>query len=100
MNPVDWLKAIYETFGTPYPRISLAVVTALGAVLFFAVWTFAAKQAAKDHVSAAPRGTAGRSIGSASTSGPNSPIVSGSGNTFNYGRSEPSKTDKPASKKD
>ncbi len=49
MNPMEWLKAVYETFGTPYPRASLAVVGFLGAVCFIAVWLFAAKQVEKSH---------------------------------------------------
>ena len=81
MNPVQWLKAIYETFGTPYPRASLAAVTCLGAIGCAAVWVFAAKQVEKDRQTqtAPPSMT-----GPATTSGDNSPANTGNGNTFNY----------------
>lgn len=40
MNPMETLKAIYETFGTPYPRASLLAVMFLGAISFAAVVAF------------------------------------------------------------
>lgn len=102
MNPVEWLKAIYEAFGTPYPKASLIVVTILGALIFCGMWTFAAKQVAKDRAAKtpAPQSTSSGSVGSASTSGANSPIVPGSGNSFNYGEPDHSSKGKSASKKD
>jgi hypothetical protein len=78
------LKSIYETFGTPYPKLSLIVVACLGAGLFAGVWIFAAKQVAKDHQASVIPSQVG---GSASTSGNNSPAVTGSGNSFNYDQS-------------
>jgi hypothetical protein len=102
MNPLEWLKAIYGVFGTPYPRASLTVVTLLGALIFCGIWIFAAKQVAKDRaaLAPAPQSTSSGSVGSASTSGANSPIVPGSGNSFNYSEPEHSSKDKSASKKD
>jgi hypothetical protein len=82
MNPLQWLKAVYETFGTPYPRASLAAVAFLGAICFVAVWLFAAKQVEKDRqTSSAPMS------GPASTTGDNSPANTGGGNQFQYDQS-------------
>src|SRR5258708_37874929 len=86
MNPLQWLKAVYETFGAPYPRASLVAVTILGAILFAAVWLFAAKQVEKDrHTSTAPS----QASGPASTTGDKSPAVTGNGNTISYDQSSP-----------
>jgi hypothetical protein len=93
MNPVEWLKAIYEAFGTPYPRASLIAVMVLGGILFAAVWLFAAKQVEKAHgVLNTPAAS-----GPATTKGPNSPAVTGSGNDVQYDQSShpEKKTDPP-----
>lgn len=91
---LQWLKAIYEFFGTPYPKASLIAVMILGAISFGAVWLFAAKQVEKDRrTSAAPVVT-----GPASTQGANSPAVTGSGNSFQYDQS-PSTKNKPEPQK-
>jgi hypothetical protein len=84
MKPLEWLKAFYDTFGTPYPRISLIAVMGLGAIFCGAVWLFAAKQVAKDHqaTSATPSVS-----GPATTSGNNSPANTGPGNTITYDQS-------------
>src|SRR5258707_4651209 len=98
MNPLQWLKAIYETFGTSYPRASLIAVMILGGVATGAVWLFAAKQVEKD------RGTTTQGVppsvsGPASTKGSNSPAVTGNGNDIRYGQSsQPEK--KPPPKKE
>jgi hypothetical protein len=86
MNPLEWLKAIYESFGTPYPRASLVAVMILGAISFAAVWLFAAKQVERDHV-AGTRGAQPAVNGPASTKGPNSPAVTGNGNDIQYDQS-------------
>jgi hypothetical protein len=84
MNPLQWLKAIYETFGTPHPRGSLIAVSILGAIFFAAIWLFAANQVKKDRQTlVAPPSTSG----SATTLGENSPANTGSGNTFTYDQS-------------
>jgi hypothetical protein len=85
---MDILKAIYEFFGTPYPRLSLFLVTILGAAVFAGVWLFAAKQVAKDH----QNGNAPSQMnGPASTTGNQSPAVTGNGNSFSYKQSSPKK---------
>ena len=85
MKPLEWLKAIYETFGTPYPRVSLIAVMLICAIFGGAVWLFAAKQVAKDHgtvLNAQPQVS-----GPASTTGPNSPANTGNGNDIRYDQS-------------
>jgi hypothetical protein len=86
MNPFELLKAIYESFGTPYPRASLVAVMILGAISFGAVWLFAAKQVEKGHL-AGTRGGPAAVSGPASTKGPNSPAVTGNGNDIQYDQS-------------
>jgi hypothetical protein len=86
MNPLDWLKAIYETFGIAYPRASLGAVMVLAALLAGALWVFAAKQVEKDHQN---RNAVPAVSGPAVTSGDSSPANTGSGNEFHYGQSPP-----------
>jgi hypothetical protein len=78
MNPLDWLKALYEAFGTPYPRFSMTVVVLLGGLLFGGIWHIAKKQVEKAHATPAP--TAVAPTGGASTSGAQSPAITGSNN--------------------
>src|ERR1700733_15281634 len=47
INPMEWLKAIYETFGTPYPRASLIAVMLLCAIVGGAAWLVLARQVDK-----------------------------------------------------
>ena len=96
MNPMQLLKAIYETFGTPYPRASLIAVMVLGAVLAACIWLFAAKQVEKDHVAA--RHAQPNVSGPASTSGPESPAVTGNGNDIRYEQSDDAKKKSPPKK--
>lgn len=92
MNPLDWLKAIYETFGTPYPRASLVAVGFLGAICFVAVWLFAAKQVEKGRQISSPSQVSGP----ATTSGDKSPAVTGNGNSIQYDQSStPKKKSEP-----
>ena len=95
---MQWLKDIYEIFGTPYPWLSLIVVMALGAATSGGIWYFAAKQVAKDHASAIPR-IAPAVTGPASTTGSNSPAVTGSDNSITYGQ-PPNPEKKPPPKKE
>jgi hypothetical protein len=95
MNPIEWLKAIYETFGTPYPRASLAVVTVLGAIFFAAVWQFAANQVEKSHAPSASQPTQLQTSGSASTQGDQSPANTGNGNNVQYEQPSSPKKSKP-----
>jgi len=90
MNPMEWLKAVYETFGTPYPRASLVVVAFLGAVCFGAVWLFAAKQVEKGRqvsiiAPAQVSGTASATNGS----------IANTGNGNNLSQSSPSEKKPP-----
>jgi len=91
MNPVDWLKALYETFGVSYPRVSMVVVILLGGTFSGLVWHFAARQVEKDHqVLTAPSVT-----GPASTVGQQSPAITGSGNQVTYSEPSSKKKEKP-----
>ena len=92
MNPLEWFKAIYETFGTPHPRASLIVVMALFAGFGAGVWIFLAKQVEKDRLN---KNTPPNVSGPASTSGPNSPANTGNGNEFRYDQTPPPKEQKP-----
>jgi hypothetical protein len=97
MNPFQWLKAVYETFGTPYPRASLVVVTIFGAILFAAAWIFTCKQVEKDrHNSNAPPQVSGP----ASTTGDKSPAVTGNGNDIKYDQSSPPEKEPEPPKKE
>ena len=80
MNPLQWLKAIYETFGSPYPRASLAAVMVLGAIVSGAVWLFAAKQVEKDRQQTV---SPPQTTGAASASGNHSVANTGNGSTIN-----------------
>src|ERR1700722_721633 len=84
MNPLQWLKAAYEAFGTPHPRSSLILVSALGAISFAAMWIMAAKLVAKDRPAL---NTPSQTTGPASTTGDNSPAVTGNGNEIKYDQS-------------
>jgi hypothetical protein len=99
MNPLQWMKAVYETFGTPYPRSSLVAVSILGAILFAAAWLLAAKQVENDRrasTSAAPPQVSG----SASSMGDNSPANTGNGNSTQYDQSSHSGKKQQSPKKD
>jgi hypothetical protein len=101
MNPMQWLKAIYEAFGVPYPVGSLIAVMFLCAFIVAGVWVFTAKQYEKDHpksqvppITQAPTTTTPQpqqpgipfaATGSATTHGENSPANTGDANTFTYG---------------
>lgn len=92
MNPLDWLKTIYDAFGAKHPALSMLVVVCLGALLAAAVWTIARQQYEKAQtIQHAPPTVPGslspQSTGAASTSGDRSPAVTGSGNTVTYGSS-------------
>jgi len=93
---MDLLKSIYEFFGTPYPRLSLVLVTILGAAAAFSVWSFAARQVEKDHKSSS---ALPQVSGPASTAGVESPAVTGSGNSIRYEQpSDPHEKTKPPKK--
>jgi hypothetical protein len=93
LNPIDWLKAIYETFGVPYPRASLIAVSVLGAALFAGAWQLAAKQVEKEH-KAPSAVVSSPSTGPATTSGDQSPANTGNGNSFTYENPAPQQSGK------
>jgi hypothetical protein len=95
-NVSEILAALYKLIGVPYPRASLAVITILGAlagsVIACALWITAAAQYAKTEKTVLPTHVSGP----ASTSGDNSPAVTGDGNQIDYGKSpEPKPKGKP-----
>jgi hypothetical protein len=49
LNPIEWLKNIYETFGLKHPTGSMIVVVVLSAIAGGVVWTLAANLVAKEH---------------------------------------------------
>jgi len=44
---VNWLHAIYEVVGTPYPRMSIVAAAAIGALLFGGGWWLIGREHAK-----------------------------------------------------
>jgi hypothetical protein len=69
----------------------MVVVVLLGGTLSGLVWHFAAKQVEKDHqVISAPSKT-----GPASTTGSESPAITGNGNKVTYGQPTSEKKEKP-----
>jgi hypothetical protein len=96
MNPLQWLKAFYYAFGTPHPRSSLVIVSALGAISFAAIWIFAARLVEKDRP---PLNNPSHTTGPASTTGDKSPAVTGNGNDIKYDQSShPEKQAEPQKK--
>jgi hypothetical protein len=77
---IDFLKQIYNAVGAPYPRLSLLVVMVVAALVAGVFWYSLGKQVEKDHSASPPQVS-----GPASTSGNNSPAVTGNGNTVTYG---------------
>ena len=84
-------KLAYEAWGVKHPSVSLAVFTAvfalLGALGGCTLWTMAAQLHEKGAIVQPSAVTSGE----ATTSGPNSPANTGNGNTFNYDSSEKKK---------
>ena len=68
------------------------MVTILGAVVAYSIWSFAAKQVAKDHQ---PANAPSQVSGPASTTGNQSPAVTGNGNSFDYEPSSPERKTEP-----
>jgi hypothetical protein len=100
LNPLEWLKLAYETFGAKYPAGSMIAVMLLGAFVFGAVWQITAHKYQKDQIGdrQAPAVTT-QQTGAAKTSGSNSPAITGSGNEISYGTADSEKTDKTKRKK-
>ena len=80
LNPLDWLKSLYEAFGAKHPAFSFMVVMIVGALVFGALWRGGAQQYEKGRTTMnapAPLPPAGP----ISTDAPCSPVTQGSGNT-------------------
>jgi hypothetical protein len=77
---LDLLKQLYDAFGTPHPRLSLLVVMVIGALVAGVLWYSLGKHVEKDRRTAVPQIS-----GPASTSGNDSPAVTGNGNSMTYG---------------
>jgi hypothetical protein len=74
---METLKAIYETFGTPYPRMSLVAVMMLGAIFSGAAWLVLARQAGKGSITNVPAQVSG-----SATAGDGSIANTGNGNNL------------------
>jgi hypothetical protein len=92
---LGWLKPIYEMVGTPFPRASFVIVVILGAAISGGLWKLVGRQVERDHQLTSPSAVAN---GSASTSGSQSPAISGNGNSVTYSDS-PTSGKKPESGK-
>ena len=84
------LKTVYETFGASHPKSSLIVVTVLGAflgaIVFFSAWRLGENEYRKERSAATtPSQPTLINTGPVNTSGPESPAISGSGNSVQYG---------------
>jgi len=94
LNPLEWLKIAYETFGAKHPTGSLIGVMVLGALLAGAVWLVGAQQYGKSHSApTVPTPTTN------TTSGPQSPIMPGNSGTVTITNQAP-KPDQPPPKKE
>jgi hypothetical protein len=94
---MEWLKAFYETFGTPYPRMSLVSVMLLGAIFSGALWLVLARQVEKGRQLPNPPSQVS---GPASTTGSNSPANTGNGNDIRYDQSSNNHEKKRSPKKE
>jgi cytoskeletal protein RodZ len=71
LNPMEWLKIAYETFGAKHPAVSLIAVMVLGALIAGAVWLLGAQQYEKTQTGQNTPTTPSTNT----TSGPQSPIM-------------------------
>jgi hypothetical protein len=82
MDWLKWLKGFYETFGLPHPTISLVLISLLGALLFGSGWTVIGRQVEKDRIGHGVKRE--QKTGDATTTGDQSPAVSGNSNNITY----------------
>ena len=90
VNPMEWLRGIYETFGTPYPRLSLVAVMLLGAIFCGSAWLVLAKQVEKGHAEPA------HSVNT--TTWPQSPIMPNNGGSVTISKDAPEPAPPPKDK--
>ena len=95
MNPIEWLKSLYETFGAKHPTASLIVVMLLGAGLAAVLWQIGAQQYQKGQSVPAPVPPVVNT-----TTGPQSPIMPNNGGniTINGGNNAPQPPPPPKDK--
>jgi hypothetical protein len=99
MQPMETIlevfAALYKGFGASHPKLSLVIITVVGGVLGAGLscgfWLTAAAQYAKTEKTVPPTHVSGP----ASTSGDNSPSVTGDSNQIDYGKAEPKPKGKP-----
>ncbi len=90
-NIMDWLKFLYQLFGSKYPTTSLIVVSVFGAILSGGSWWLIGLKYENDSARhSAPPPRIGVHTGPATTTGNNSPANTGSGNVTTYQRPEKS----------
>jgi hypothetical protein len=90
---METLKAIYETIGTPHPKLSLIAVFIICGAVGSGIWWFLGKQVAKNSP-AKPAASIN------TTTGPQSPIMPSNGGNVTItndgaAASSPSPKDKP-----
>jgi hypothetical protein len=92
LNPLEWLKSLYETFGVKHPAVSLVIVMIIGAGAFGAMWKVGEHQYEK--ALAVAKAAAGSQpappVGPITTNAPCDPVTLGSGNAVTT-NCEPSK---------
>jgi hypothetical protein len=96
---LELARLIYEAIGIQSPRKFVLVCAVVGALIFSGLGWLIAKGAEtklKQQTKSAPVATAPVKSGDASTSGDQSPAVTGSGNSVSYG--QPSVPKKPQDK--
>jgi hypothetical protein len=98
MNPFEWFKTLYGAFGAKNPTASLIVVMIVTAMIGGAFWTFSAYLYHRDLPKAPTAITQPMppKSGNATTTGDQSPAVTGDGNRTTYG--QPSDSKEPKSK--
>lgn len=101
MNPMEWLSWLYGKFFTNHTILSYFLVGSLTLLVALIVWTRAIDKYWEEHPPspapvAGPQKPAPAKSGNATTTGNNSPAVTGDGNRIIY--SQPSDSKEPKSK--
>ncbi len=96
LNPMETLRAIYEAFGTPYPRLSLIIGMILSAGAFAAVWISLGKQVEKNHGAASTQANPPIVINQEATDSDCSNVTAGKDATVNCPPSTENKNAAPS----